>query len=317
MPEQPAEPLPLDELTRRLRDHVDSLRRPGWIPRVEPIADPSDPALRTASHFCGPPYLPAGEDWPMCECGRPLQLFVQLDLAELPDGATADGDAGLLQVFYHHLPVETPEGTECYAEPAWEPFDESHKRVRIVRPDGDSQPSDGNNSSEFSPTRIVGWTRIEDAPEFQETGIEVEFGFGGEDRSVACEAIGLSRTLTADDTVDGTPYLDFLLAEDDEDDDDDFEPYDGDDPDAEPIEGDEPATAPLPAPRGGDKLGGWPAWVQGIEYPDCPECGEPMAAILQIDSEDHVAYMFGDYGTAHVFRCRTHPDVVTMSWACG
>lgn len=39
---------------------------------------------------------------------------------------------------------------------------------------------------------------------------------------------------------------------------------------------------PFPAP--GDKLSGWPAWMQGIESVGCPLCSQPMAVIFQIES---------------------------------
>jgi hypothetical protein len=68
--------------------------------------------------------------------------------------------------------------------------------------------------------------------------------------------------------------------------------------------------------RTGDKLGGWPAWVQSVEYPDCPRCGTRMSMVLQIDSEDHVPVMFGDMGTGHVTQCPTHPEVLAFGWAC-
>lgn len=65
-----------------------------------------------------------------------------------------------------------------------------------------------------------------------------------------------------------------------------------------------------------DKLLGWPFWVQGVEYPDCPDCGEPMEYIFQIDSEDHLPYMFGGNGCAHISRCKVHGERLTMAWAC-
>lgn len=66
----------------------------------------------------------------------------------------------------------------------------------------------------------------------------------------------------------------------------------------------------------GDKLGGWPAWVQGVEYPDCPRCGARMALLFQLDSEENVPWMFGDVGCGHVTRCPAHPDEVAFGWAC-
>lgn len=72
----------------------------------------------------------------------------------------------------------------------------------------------------------------------------------------------------------------------------------------------------LANPLGGDKLGGWPNWVQGVEYPSCPRCGKSMELVFQVDSFDHVGWMFGDTGCGHVTRCPDHPDVVAFGWAC-
>jgi uncharacterized protein YwqG len=66
----------------------------------------------------------------------------------------------------------------------------------------------------------------------------------------------------------------------------------------------------------GDKLGGWPAWVQGVEYPDCPQCGRRMALVLQLDSEDNIPHMFGDVGCGHITQCPDHPQVLAFGWAC-
>jgi uncharacterized protein YwqG len=69
-------------------------------------------------------------------------------------------------------------------------------------------------------------------------------------------------------------------------------------------------------PRAGDKLGGWPDWIQGVEYPACPRCGNAMKTIFQLDSQDHIDHMFGDAGVGHVTQCPTHPDVLAFGWAC-
>ena len=67
----------------------------------------------------------------------------------------------------------------------------------------------------------------------------------------------------------------------------------------------------------GDKLGGWPHWVQGVEYPACPSCGESMDLLMQIDSNDNLDLMFGDAGCGHITRCRKHPEIIAFGWACG
>jgi len=73
----------------------------------------------------------------------------------------------------------------------------------------------------------------------------------------------------------------------------------------------------LEYPHPGDKLLGWPYWVQGVEYPDCPECGKTMRLVFQIDSEDNLPYMFGDAGCSHITQCDDHQDKLTIAWACG
>lgn len=66
-----------------------------------------------------------------------------------------------------------------------------------------------------------------------------------------------------------------------------------------------------------DKLGGWPRWIQGAEYPTCPTCQNSMRVVFQIDSEDHIPYMFGDSGIGHITQCPEHHNVVAFGWACG
>lgn len=68
--------------------------------------------------------------------------------------------------------------------------------------------------------------------------------------------------------------------------------------------------------REGDKVGGWPYWVQSPEYGRCSECGKQMQLVLQLDSEINVPYMFGDSGAGHVCQCPDHPHVLTWGWAC-
>ena len=68
-------------------------------------------------------------------------------------------------------------------------------------------------------------------------------------------------------------------------------------------------------PKAADKLGGWPYWVQSVEYPHCPVCGIQMQMIFQIDSNHHLPYMFGDSGIAHLHQCRLHKEVLAFGWA--
>ncbi len=67
----------------------------------------------------------------------------------------------------------------------------------------------------------------------------------------------------------------------------------------------------------GDTLLGWPHWIQGVEYPECPKCKARMEHVFQIDSEKNLPLMWGDMGIAHVTRCPTHREVLALGWACG
>jgi uncharacterized protein YwqG len=71
-----------------------------------------------------------------------------------------------------------------------------------------------------------------------------------------------------------------------------------------------------PGPEGGDKLGGWPYWIQGVEYPECRECNKPMKYVFQIDSEVNVPFMWGDSGCGHISQCEEHPEILAFGWAC-
>ncbi len=69
-------------------------------------------------------------------------------------------------------------------------------------------------------------------------------------------------------------------------------------------------------PSGGDKLGGWPDWIQDVEYPPCSTCEKPMQLVFQIDSTVNVDYMWGDSGCGHITQCPEHHDVLAFGWAC-
>ena len=66
----------------------------------------------------------------------------------------------------------------------------------------------------------------------------------------------------------------------------------------------------------GDKLGGWPYWVQSAEYPNCLTCNQQMSLLFQIDSNDNLDYMFGDVGCGHLTYCQNHPEIFAFGWAC-
>lgn len=225
---------------------LETLRRIAWVPRVED----GDGPLQT-SKFSGAAAVREGEGWPLCQnCGKPLQLFVQLNTEELPSDARLPWSSALIQVFYCTSSEPLCE-VDCEA---WDAFAKS--TLLRVLPLAEAV-SHGNPASDaFAAKRIVGWDPAEDYPGWEEL-----------------QEAGFSEAAIEDISNRGFPLQ-------------------------------------------GEKLGGWPYWVQSVEYPDCPRCQARMAFAFQIDSECNLPYMFGDTGCGHVTYCERHPDVLAFRWAC-
>lgn len=97
---------------------------------------------------------------------------------------------------------------------------------------------------------------------------------------------------------------------------DDYPGYDEMDDVAAEWSDDETDTLCDAFPLPGEKLLGWPLWVQSVEYPACRTCGERMEVLFQVDSEQNLPYMFGDAGIGHVTQCPNHPGELAFGWAC-
>ncbi|MGC4120698.1 MAG: DUF1963 domain-containing protein [Myxococcales bacterium] len=65
----------------------------------------------------------------------------------------------------------------------------------------------------------------------------------------------------------------------------------------------------------GEKLGGWPHWIQEALRPRCRRCSQAMAPLLQIDSHCTLPVQFGDSGIGWLFRCGGCGEL-TFSWQC-
>jgi hypothetical protein len=270
----PDRPSARDEALATLEPWLAAHRRPAWRPTVEK-GEPAGEQAR--SKFCGRPWLTAGEAPPACqECGRPLRLFVQLDLAELPAELAGRHGEGVLQFFYCAGGDGRPE---CSGDDGWVPFSDRVSLVRIV-PTGELAPAESAGDVEpLPPSTIVGWERFDDVPDPEDhdlAGLAASYDFALRTVTLRCPEVGLDVTLGLDD----------LAVED------------------------------IARAAEGDKLGGWPSWIQGREYPACPTCGETMQLVLQLDSDDNVPHMWGDAGIGHITQCPTHLDVVAFGWAC-
>lgn len=229
---------------------IESYRRKAW----KPIVADGDGSLLN-SKFAGTPFISQDEEYPLClNCDKPMQLFLQLNLIELPVAALDQFGQGLLQLFYC-----TNEKPLCEVEcSAFFPFAKS-VLARIIKPEDIVPPfKKPSFGGKFPPKLITDWEETDDYFNWEEG-----------------ESLGIELAESVWEEVNEAGY-----------------------------------------PRGGDKLFGYPMWIQGIEYPDCPTCGEQMRLVFQIDSEDNLPFMFGDVGCAHLTQCKTHKEQLTFGWAC-
>ncbi|MEA5515412.1 WGR domain-containing protein [Nodularia sp. UHCC 0506] len=246
--------------------------RPAWKPVV--IEGDGD---RLASKFCGRPWLAEDETWPTCpNCAQPMQLFFQLNLAELPEPVREEFGTGLLQMF-HCIPGDCqPEGEYGTIYYGREPYLIKNVIIRLVQPlgNGSTPPLpeiDGQEYGiDFPAKTITDWVEIEDYPHPDDL-VALVYGW---DQVTNCDRGNeLAGRL-------GCEQYDEVYPTDE-----------------------------------GDKLGGYPRWVQDMECPGCPVCHAPMRQVFQLASCDNLPYMFGDMGIAHVLQCKTHKDQFAFVWA--
>jgi Domain of unknown function (DUF1963) len=162
----------------------------------------------------------------------------------------------------------------------WEPFADDLSRVRVVVPTGPGLVTSlPEQDGPWPAKRIVGWDRFDDLPtpcEHDQLGLTYTYDFDARTLRFECPELDFDLT----NRMSECPVEEIAMSE------------------------------------SGDKLGGWPAWVQDVEYPQCPQCGRQMIHVFQLDSEDNIPFMFGDCGCAHVTQCPEHKDVVAFGWAC-
>ena len=168
---------------------------------------------------------------------------------------------------------------QCDGE-GWEPFSNEKTLVRVVHPGGTGTRKDMSGASgEFPAKKIIGWQEFQDWPqsaEQEELGLKYTYDFKANTARLECNELGLLFEHVRDDEL------------------------------AEKVS----------SAQAGDKLSGWPYWVQGVEYPNCPRCNRRMVLIFQLDSEDNLPFMFGDSGCGHITQCSEHKEVVAFGWAC-
>ncbi len=238
-----------------------------WLPIV---VDGDGDSL--ASKFGGRPWLAIDEAWPICpHCPQPLQLFLQLNLGNLPETVREEFGSGLLQVF--HCLSENCQSVVDYPGVYYGrvPSLEQSSRIRLVNPVGSgSTPPlpeiSGEPYETFPAKTIIDWQMIDDYPDPEELGLSED------EWDEIVERFGLNDLIDYEDQY---------------------------------------------PTHEADKLGGYPRWVQGVEYPGCPVCLARMRLVFQLDSGNNLDYAFGDMGIAYVLQCQTHKDQFAFISSCG
>jgi hypothetical protein len=78
-------------------------------------------------------------------------------------------------------------------------------------------------------------------------------------------------------------------------------------------DGDEVGKMELDAQLG-DKLGGWPRWIQSRDVPRCPTCRSEMRLLFQLDENNNLEIEWGDAGCSYLFQCPEHPEQLDFAW---
>jgi uncharacterized protein YwqG len=227
--------------------------------------------------FGGSPLLSPGEPWPTCKDCGEPMRFFLQIPLATLPAAFEARGEGILQMFY----CSTDDGV-CETFRA---FSSTHL-VRLVTAPATTAPHpDGLDPFPLRP--IAGWREIADyphPPEHENLGLVYRYQRRNNQVSVSCKALGIELRDLDVNAVSA--------------------------PDANVEE-------TISAAMHGDKLGGWPLWVQSVAYPACQQCGRPMRFVMQLDSEDNIPHMFGSIGCGHIMQCPDHPQVLTFAWACG
>jgi hypothetical protein len=71
---------------------------------------------------------------------------------------------------------------------------------------------------------------------------------------------------------------------------------------------------PLWQPLAGDHVSGFPYWVQSAQWGECRICKRRMDLVMSLDGLV-LPYEFGEHGTAQLFQCPAHKDVLCMGWS--
>lgn len=265
----------LDEIEAAFEPWRQKYGRSTWTPET----DFEDSGPRD-SKFAGIPWLADGELYPNCGCcGKPLQLFLQLNLEQIPDALIGQFGDGLIQVFHCIDEDCDQQSVNGVGVPAYLAFSERHFLRLVPKSTLEGDVFRGDlPQSKFPEKRIFGWTERTDYPnnsEWESFGIQTDFDL---------LPFSQARIECAE--------FDLLIATDEEEIEDS-----------------------IGSPWGDDKISGYPNWIQRREYPNCTVCGAEMQFVFQISYEDNLPVTYGRCGTGYITQCTTHKEILALSWA--
>lgn len=278
----------LDELVTRLSPH----RRTAWAPIMG-----SKGEAGTYGQFGGVPRLAPNEEWPCCRgCRSRMTLVLEVDLDKAPEPFQRKvGPEGIFQFFYC-------QNDHCSINSPWEPF-HGNNLTRLLN--GPNDRTAERSPSRYEAVAINGWIPLEEGPTWEERPcLDIDREFLQSDMfSVFSNMAGCSSLTEAQEGYYSRVYEYFQLT---------------------------PERAQdlfrYVNTLSGDKLLGWPSWSQGVEYPDCPECGRQMEMLVQINNDGYLeaepgstsalGQLFAADGNGHIYHCPGH-NRFTFGWACG
>lgn len=242
-------------LKRKINDLTEELKIKAWYPKVR-----QQEGSLLDSKFLGKPYLLPGEQYPHCSnCGKPMQLFVQLNLNTLPEGLAGVFGSGLLQLFYC-TSTEPHCDSDCDANVAFADEPGMGKLIRIVEPMGDEEdyelPIFERRAGSLC---VLEWQSVSDRPSL----LDLEH----------YESLFSSSEWNRLYDIHNFPLS-------------------------------------------GDKLGGYPLWIQGDYRPQCPRCQTTMEYIFQLDCEGVLPFDFGGNGCGHITQCPNHKEIIEFTYEC-
>lgn len=281
-PDETSEKKVPEVIQRLLADHPD-VPRQSWAGSVDPSI-PSNPSL--ASKFGGElPFMPADKAWPVCEeCNDKKTFVCQINIRQIPKEMQSHIglSSGLFQMFFCF---------EC------SPFQNVFDDVNIVPEKDLSVPQlkllagAAAGSTNVVAKNIPGSLKkfineikdgVKENPEYPQRFVK----------------------------WDVCPYMEIMNSEELQ----TLEQFGEDEYDELDEFYDEPGQ--IQGPSGDIKLGGYVAWVQSPEYPDCPDCKVSMkTTFLQLSQCDLFFNSWGDCGVAHVTLCPAC-NKPGLGWAC-